>query len=83
MAKLTITGNTTPIVGETEMYSLSLSDRFTLLNPVAFSLTKIEWNIHVQDRKGWRITNGNLKEGTLVTINLQIKASNIKPLKLK
>ncbi|WP_278381176.1 hypothetical protein [Chryseobacterium arthrosphaerae] len=83
MAKLTITGNTTPIVGETEMYSLSLSDRFTLLNPVAFSLTKIEWNIHVQDRKGWRITNGNLKEGTLVTYKFTDKSLQYKALKIE
>ncbi|AYZ12447.1 hypothetical protein EGY05_11160 [Chryseobacterium arthrosphaerae] len=83
MAKLTITGNTRPTVGETEMYSLSLSDPFTLLNPVVFPLTKVEWNIHVQDRKGWRITNGNLKEGTLVTYKFTDKSLQYKALKIE
>lgn len=83
MAKLTITGNTEPRVGNTEIYSLSAADSLTLSNPVSFPLTKIRWNIHVQDKKGWRITNGNLKEGKMVSYTFTNKSLKYKALKIE
>lgn len=83
MAKLIITGNTEPRVGNTEIYSLSAAGGLTLLNPVSFPLTKIRWNIHVQDKKGWRITNGNLKEGEMVSYTFTNKSLKYKALKIE
>jgi hypothetical protein len=83
MAKLIITGNTEPRVGNTEIYSLSATNGLTLLNPVSFPLTKIHWNIHVQDKKGWRIANGNLKEGEIVSYTFTNKSLKYKALKIE
>jgi hypothetical protein len=46
-------------------------------------LTKIHWNIHVQDKKGWRIANGNLKEGEIVSYTFTNKSLKYKALKIE
>ncbi|MDN3692758.1 hypothetical protein QWZ06_10940 [Chryseobacterium tructae] len=83
MAKLTITGSTQPIVGNTEAYSLSVFDNLKSSNSFSFPPPKIQWNIHVQDRKGWRITQGNIKEGERITYKFTHKSLKYRSLKIE
>lgn len=83
MAKLTITGSTQPIVGNTEAYSLSVFDNLRSSNPFSFPPPKIQWNIYVQDKKGWRITHGNTKEGEYITYKFTHKSLKYKALKIE
>lgn len=82
MAKLTITGNTKPMVGNTEIYSLSAFDNLMTSNALLSLSPKIQWNIHVQDKKGWRIANGNTKEGEQITYKFTHKSLQYKSLKI-
>ena len=82
MAKLTITGNTKPIVGNTEMYSLSAFDNLMTSNALLSLSPKIQWNLHVQDKKGWRIAKGNTKEGEHITYKFTHKSLQYKSLKI-
>lgn len=83
MAKLTITGSTQPVVGNTEEYSLAVFDNLISSNPFSFPPPKIQWNIHVQDKKGWRITHGNEKEGEHITYKFTHKSLQYKALKIE
>lgn len=83
MAKLTITGSTQPVVGNTEAYSLSVFDNLISSNSFSFPPPKIQWNIHVQDKKGWRITHGNTKEGEHITYQFTHKSLQYKALKIE
>lgn len=83
MAKLTITGNTEPIVGNTEVYSLSVFNNIMTSNSFGFLSPKVQWNIHVKDKKGWRLTNGNLKEGERVTYKFTDKSLQYIALKIE
>lgn len=83
MAKLTITGSTQPVVGNTEAYSLSVFDNLISSNPFSFPPPKIQWNIHVQDKKGWRIAHGNAKEGEHITYQFTHKSLQYKALKIE
>lgn len=82
MAKLIITGNIKPIVGNTEMYSLSAFDNLMTSNALLSLSPKIQWNLHVQDKKGWRIAIGNTKEGEHVTYKFTHKSLQYKSLKI-
>ncbi|AZB11032.1 M23 family metallopeptidase [Chryseobacterium sp. G0162] len=83
MAKLTITGNTQPIVGNTEAYSLSVFDNLMSSNSFSFPPSKVQWNIHVKDQKGWRITHGNAKDGEHITYKFTHKSLKYKALKIE
>ncbi|UHO39630.1 hypothetical protein H5J24_06000 [Chryseobacterium capnotolerans] len=83
MAKLTIRGNTKPIVGNTEAYSLSVFDNVMTSNSFSFPPPKVQWNIYVQDRNGWRIANGNIKEGENVTYKFTAKSLKYKALRIE
>ncbi|REC61502.1 hypothetical protein DRF65_15020 [Chryseobacterium pennae] len=83
MAKLTITGSTKPVVGNVEAYSLAVFDNLISSNSFSFPPAKIQWNIHVQDRKGWRITHGNKKEGEQITYKFTHKSLQYKALKIE
>ncbi|OCA77445.1 hypothetical protein BBI01_03040 [Chryseobacterium artocarpi] len=82
MAKLIITGNTKPIVGNTEMYLLSAFDNLMTSNALLSLSPKIQWNLHVQDKKGWRIAKGNTKEGEHITYKFTHKSLQYKSLKI-
>ncbi|SIS64931.1 Peptidase family M23 [Chryseobacterium ureilyticum] len=82
MAKLIITGNIKPIVGNTEMYSLSAFDNLMTSNALLSLSPKIQWNLHVQDKKGWRIATGNTKEGEHITYKFTHKSLQYKSLKI-
>lgn len=82
MAKLTITGNTKPVVGNTETYSLSVFDNLMTSNALLSLSPKIQWNLHVQDKKGWRIAKGNTKEGEHITYKFTHKSLQYKSLKI-
>ncbi|MCS4300627.1 L,D-transpeptidase family protein [Chryseobacterium sp. BIGb0232] len=83
MAKLTITGSTKPVVGNVEAYSLAVFDNLISSNSFSFPPVKIQWNIHVQDRKGWRTTHGNKKEGEQITYKFTHKSLQYKALKIE
>lgn len=83
MAKLTITGSIIPVVGNIEPYSLSVFENLITSNSFSFPPPKIQWNIHVQDRKGWRITQGNIKEGERITYRFTHKSLKYKALKIE
>ncbi|REC64091.1 hypothetical protein DRF65_00505 [Chryseobacterium pennae] len=83
MAKLTIRGNTKPIVGNTEAYSLSVFDNVMTSNPFSFPHPKVKWDIYVQDRNGWRIAKGNIKEGENVTYKFTAKSLKYKALRIE
>ncbi|MBP2615256.1 hypothetical protein [Chryseobacterium jejuense] len=83
MAKLTISGSTQPVVGNTEAYSLSVFDNLISSNSFSFPPPRIDWNIHVQDRKGWRITHGNEKEGEYITYKFTHKSLQYKAVKIE
>lgn len=83
MTKLTITGNTRPVVGNTEVYSLLVLDHAMTSGPFSVPQPEIRWNIYVQDRKGWRIANGNGKEGERVTYKFTNKSLRYKALKIE
>ncbi|WP_185248488.1 M23 family metallopeptidase [Chryseobacterium bernardetii] len=83
MAKLTITGSTQPVVGNTEAYSLSVFDNLVSSNSFSFPPPKVEWSIHVKDRKGWRITHGNAKVGENITYKFTHKSLKYKALRIE
>lgn len=83
MAKLTITGSAKPVVGKREAYSLAVFDNLVSSNSFSFPPPKIQWNIHVQDKKGWRITNGNEKEGEHITYTFTHKSLRYKAVKIE
>ncbi len=83
MAKLTITGSAKPVVGKMEAYSLAVFDNLVSSNSFSFPPPKIQWNIHVQDKKGWRITNGNEKEGEHITYTFTPKSLRYKAVKIE
>ncbi|WP_160139350.1 peptidoglycan DD-metalloendopeptidase family protein [Chryseobacterium sp. c4a] len=83
MAKLTIKGNTKPIVGNTEAYSLPVFDNVMTSNPFSFPPPKVKWDIYIQDRNGWRIAKGNIKEGENVTYKFTAKSLKYKALRIE
>ena len=83
MAKLTIRGNTKPIVGNTEAYSLSVFENVMTSNPFSFPPPKVKWDLYVQDRNGWRIAKGNIKEGENITYKFTAKSLKYKALKIE
>ncbi|WP_165851717.1 glycosyl hydrolase 108 family protein [Chryseobacterium pennipullorum] len=83
MTKLTITGSKRPIVGNAEAYSLSVFDNLLTSNSFSFPSPKVQWSIHVQDSKGWRIARGNIKEGNPVIYTFTNKSLKYKAIKIE
>ncbi|MGL6127182.1 hypothetical protein, partial [Chryseobacterium artocarpi] len=71
------------IVGNTEAYSLSVFENVMTSNPFSFPPPKVKWDLYVQDRNGWRIAKGNIKEGENITYKFTAKSLKYKALKIE
>ncbi|CAA7387185.1 hypothetical protein [Chryseobacterium fistulae] len=86
MNKLTILGNTHPIIGQKEMYSIvSLTHTGLGLSHKPFGelirTPKREWDVMIQTKTGWRKANNN-KEGDRVPYTFGQKSLKYKGIKI-
>ncbi|CAA7197358.1 glycoside hydrolase family 24 protein [Chryseobacterium potabilaquae] len=86
MNKLTILGNTHPIIGKKEMYSIvSLTNTRLGLSHTPFGelikTPKREWDVMIQTKTGWRKANNN-KEGDRVPYTFGQKSLKYKGIKI-
>ncbi|KPH13752.1 peptidoglycan DD-metalloendopeptidase family protein [Chryseobacterium sp. ERMR1:04] len=85
MAKLTIIGNPSPVVGKKEMYTIStINDYFQQIIPTQPLLnpqTPIHWGIFVQEKNTWRRTIDN-KKGQAVPYTFGQKSLHFKAIKI-
>ncbi|WP_250255117.1 M23 family metallopeptidase [Chryseobacterium sp. Marseille-Q3244] len=84
MGKLTIIGNNKPLIGQKEMYSVSLVNE--LLNPFKLlknplQVPKTHWEVMVETKTGWR-KGGSDKEGQMVPFTFGQKSLLHKGIKI-
>jgi hypothetical protein len=86
MGKLTILGNANPVIGQKEMYSVSLVND-DWLNPLGntyknpLQAPKTHWEVMVQTKTGWR-KGGSNKEGQTVPYTFEQKSLMHKGIKI-